>query len=92
MTASGRDIAARVYFTYDLDETNDPVTAVFADSFGEEAAGMYTVYAHIGQHSTGSPAWVASRTRAATPAEYADLLAELGRIGYRVTPVTGLDR
>lgn len=86
-----QDTPVRVYFTHDLEDTNDPITAVFVDSLGEEAAGMYTVYAHIGQHSTGHPQWVQTRTRPATPAEYADLLDELGRIGYRATPVPALD-
>lgn len=80
----------RVYFTHDLDETNDPITAVFVDSLDDEAEDMYTVYSRIGQHSTGSPKWVSSRTRPATPGEYASLLSELGRVGYIVTPVPGL--
>lgn len=79
-----------VYFTYELDEVSDPVTAVFVDSLGQEGSDLYTVYAHVGQHSTGHPAWVADRTRPASPTEYGPLLAELAQVGYVVVPVTTL--
>ena len=52
------------------------VTAVFPTI--TERAGFLT-YAHIGQHSAGSLGWY-RQTRAAKPAEYADLLRELRRI------------
>lgn len=45
--------------------------------------GHWVCYAHIGQHSECSRDWYYS-TRAAKPAEYADLLAELKSIGYDV--------
>lgn len=52
------------------------VTAVFP-TLPHDAQGMYfTVYAHVGQHGAGGFDWY-RRTRAAKPAEYADLLAEL---------------
>lgn len=54
------------------------VTAVFPTLPGS-GSHDFTVYAHVGQHGTGSHGWYA-RTRAAKPAEYAPLLAELRRI------------
>jgi hypothetical protein len=51
------------------------VTAVFPTLPGTSAHD-FTVYAHVGQHSTGSHGWY-YRTRAAKPAEYAPLLSEL---------------
>ena len=54
------------------------VTAVFPTLPGS-GAHDFTVYAHVGQHGTGSHGWYA-QTRAAKPAEYAPLLAELRRI------------
>lgn len=36
----------------------------------------FTVYAHVGQHGSASPDWF-RKGRLASPAEYADLLAEL---------------
>lgn len=42
----------------------------------EANPGHLTCYAHVGQHSEGSRGWYAG-TRAATEAEYADLLREL---------------
>jgi hypothetical protein len=83
-------IALDVYFIHEIDDSPDPVTSVFADSLGEESPGVYTVYAHVGQHSTGSPEWIRERTRPASPKEYEPLLNELARIGYVVTPVPGV--
>jgi hypothetical protein len=55
----------------------------FASSgFPGEGAHDFTVYAHMGQHSSGTRGWY-NRTRAATPAEYASLLAEIKRIYER---------
>lgn len=54
------------------------VTAVFPTLPGTNEHD-FTVYAHNGQHSVGSRAWY-NGTRAATPNEYASLLAELRRI------------
>lgn len=42
--------------------------------------GMVMSYMHVGQHSD---ACYPGSTKPATPTEYADLLAELIRIGYR---------
>jgi hypothetical protein len=52
------------------------VTAVFPTLPGTCEPNSVTIYAHVGQHGTGSFGWYA-RTRAAKPAEYASLLAEL---------------
>lgn len=63
----------------------DEVTAVFVPEAG--ARGI-TLYAHVGQHSESkhhmARGWY-DGTRAATEAESADLLRELGGIGYDVT-------
>lgn len=42
-------------------------------------------YEHIGQHGGADYSGVVGRTKAATPDEYADLAAELRRIGYRLS-------
>lgn len=55
------------------------VTAVFPTLCGTCDPNTFTVYAHIGQHSSGSPEWY-RETRAAKPAEYASLLRELRSI------------
>lgn len=55
------------------------VTAVFPTLPGTNDPYSFTVYAHIGQHSSGGRLWY-NGTRAAKPDEYADLLAELRRI------------
>jgi hypothetical protein len=57
------------------------VTAVLPD---EPAAHGFVVYAHLGQHGHGSYMWYRT-TRAATPEEYAYLLAELRSI-YEAEP------
>lgn len=72
-----------VYFIADDVE----VTAIFADTIGEEGAGKFTAYAHTGQHTTASPEWVQER-RPATVSEYSALLGELNCQGYDVTVVS----
>lgn len=57
------------------------ITAVFPTLPGTNNPATFTVYAHIGQHGTGTRGWYAD-TRPATPEEYAPLLAELERAGY----------
>lgn len=59
------------------------LTAVFPTIPGTNDPYSFTVYAHVGQHSTGSHGWYVE-TRAATTDEYADLAAELERIGYMI--------
>jgi hypothetical protein len=60
------------------------VTAVFPTLPSDYAGRYFTVYAHLGQHGSGSAEWLRS-TRPATDAEAADLLAELRGI-YETGP------
>lgn len=70
-------VEVRVCFRQDKKWPDEPI-AVFLDTFPMEC------YMHTGQHSVCDEAWC----RETKPAkEYADLLAELGRIGYTVTVV-----
>ena len=48
-------------------------------------------YQHIGQHGSATPDLV-QNTRLAKPAEYADLLAELKKIGYNLQIVKKFTR
>lgn len=76
-------IPVRVIFRIDRRRTDAEVTAVFDD---REEFPSLTCYAHMGQHGTCSRDWAFGSTqRAATPAEYAPLLAELTTRGYDVT-------
>lgn len=43
-----------------------------------------TSYVHLGQHSAADYNYVVSKSTLATPDEYADLKAELERIGYEL--------
>jgi len=43
-----------------------------------------TYYAHIGQHGEGCSEYLIGMTKPATPEQYADLKAELERIGYNL--------
>lgn len=43
-----------------------------------------TSYVHVGQHGAADYSHVVSKTTLATPEEYADLKAELERIGYEL--------
>ena len=43
-------------------------------------------YMHIGQHGAATPDIVVSRTKLATPDEYAELHVELEQIGYNPEP------
>lgn len=58
------------------------VTAVFPTDVHDTAGRLFTVYAHVGQHSGGSLDWYRG-TRPATEAESADLLRELRGIYER---------
>jgi len=55
----------------------------------DEGDGCMTAYAHVGQHSACHWRWYHT-TRPATPAEYADLLAELTAI-YATRPASQPD-
>lgn len=62
------------------------VTAVFPTLPSDSNGSTFTVYAHVGQHGSGSFTWYHG-TRAAKPAEFADLLAELESIyGRKLAP------
>ena len=65
-------------------DDKDELTAVFPTLPGERGPYTFTVYAHIGQHGTGSKNWYWS-TRAATESEYSNLLRELRGI-YETGP------
>lgn len=55
------------------------ITAVFPTIPASQ--GCMTCYQHVGQHGSCSFDWYYG-TRKAAPATYADLLAELQRVGY----------
>jgi hypothetical protein len=61
------------------------ITAVFPCEPATLQGDTFTIYQHVGQHGAGSYGWY-QRTRAATPAEYADLKRELesAPYGYRL--------
>ena len=64
------------------EKTDGSVTAVFPTLPADVNGRYFTVYAHIGQHGSGSLGWY-NETRAAKPGEYADLLHELRGIYSR---------
>jgi len=57
------------------------VCAFFPTLPGDMNPATMSCYAHVGQHGAADMAYV-SNCRPARPHEYADLLAELQRIGY----------
>lgn len=79
-----REPKTDVIFRYDKYGGNKEVTAVFPGIAGSVDLSTFTVYAHIGQHSTGSELWYRQNTRPATRAEYIDLYRELKGIGYNL--------
>lgn len=56
------------------------VTAVFPREVNRN--GTFLCYSHTEQHGICTRGWVLSKTRPATPDEYADLKRELESIGY----------
>jgi hypothetical protein len=58
------------------DRATREVTAIFPTEAATLNAADFTIYAHIGQHGSGSYGWY-QRTRPATPFEYTPLLMEL---------------
>jgi hypothetical protein len=60
-------------------EFKGQVTAVFPTMPGTHSRYDVTCYSHVGQHGTAARGWY-NETRAATPAEAADLLDELRSI------------
>jgi hypothetical protein len=57
------------------------IIALFPDIKADFMGGCLS-YEHVGQHAAATYNLVVAATRPATPAEYAELLAELQRIGY----------
>ena len=57
------------------------ILAVFPEEIGNTNVSTCVCYAHIGQHSQ-CDVFYAKDLKAASQAEYADLLAELESIGY----------
>jgi hypothetical protein len=60
---------------------NKGIIALFPE-LAADSEGHCDAYEHIGQHGGADYDGVIAQTRPATPAEYADLAAELTRIGY----------
>lgn len=67
------------------------ITAVFPEEPADQYGYEMTCYAHIGQHSACTKSWYFG-TKAARPAEYADLQKELESIGYRLRVVQRITR
>lgn len=65
------------------------VTAVFPDM--EEGRGDLTCYAHVGQHSRCSRAWIRD-TKLATAKQAAPLKRELTKVGYNLKVVKRVSR
>lgn len=79
----GRIWTAAIFRRYPPSRGGD-VIALFPD-LPHDAAGRYCVsYQHLGQHGAADYSGVIAATRPADAEEYAPLLAELQRIGYRV--------
>lgn len=84
--AAAKPARVPVIFRAGLDskaEFFSEVTAVFPTIPGTNDPSTATCYAHVGQHGSCSREWYAYKTRAATPGEYAPLLAELTRLYER---------
>lgn len=63
------------------------VLALFpAEAYSVTDTYLCSSYAHVGQHGCADPGQIVAHSRAATPAEYADLKAELegAPFGYRL--------
>ena len=61
---------------------NGDVLALFPTWPHDYAGTLCTSYAHVGQHGAADYEHVLSRTRPASPDQYASLLQELRVIGY----------
>jgi len=76
------DPAIVIFRTWRRGLTGQGVIALFPLEPGD-SQGLYCLcYEHVGQHGAADYQYILSVTDAATPAEYADLLAELQSIGY----------
>ncbi|KKN62627.1 hypothetical protein LCGC14_0510380 [marine sediment metagenome] len=59
------------------------VIAIFPTELGTDSPYTSMMYERVGQHGSGDPQGVVQQTKRATPSEYAGLLKELHKIGYR---------
>lgn len=66
----------RLPVIFRAERSDGTVTAVFPTMPGTYNPSTFTVYVHVGQHTTGTYPWY-YKTRAAKPSEYAALLREL---------------
>lgn len=80
--SAANEPATIVVFRVDKGSSPDNVTAFFPELPAGD--GLITCYAHIGQHGAASWSYVTTRTRPATPDEYAELARELEAVGYRL--------
>ncbi|HUX02458.1 MAG TPA: hypothetical protein VMY35_15965 [Phycisphaerae bacterium] len=58
------------------------IIALMPEDPADHDGAFCNSYEHVGQHGAADYYGVVARTRRATEAEYADLAAELRRIGY----------
>lgn len=75
------------------------IVALFPEIPADVNGWSCTAYSRVGQHGGANASRVVGDTKAAKPDEYAELLGELGRIGYtrlkimkRMTPSMLLER
>lgn len=66
----------------EVGEEGGDIIALFPTELGTDSPYTCSSYMAIGQHGSADPQGVMGDTVPAKPAEYADLLAELKRIGY----------
>ena len=81
-----------VVFRYDT--TKDWKGTIFA-LLPHECAdhqGNVTTYQHVGQHSAADYLYCISKSRPATPAEYADLKKEMEGMGYNFNVIQKQNR
>ena len=78
-----KDLTAVVFrkWTWPTPASNG-ILALFPEV--DEGGGMCSSYAHIGQHAGADYSHCIAHTTPATPAEYADLKAELEGLGYNL--------
>jgi hypothetical protein len=72
-------------------EYKGEITAVFPYLIADPQ-GNYTIYAHIGQHGSGSPEWMRAHTVPATPEQYTALKNELEGLGYNLRIIQRVNR
>ena len=75
-----------------MDRKNGEVTAIMPEIPGTNSPYTCTCYAHVGQHGSCNVSLINTCSRPATEAEYAPLLAELERIGYRVQVIKRINQ